>query len=351
MATADNSSAFKDDPPELPFVTTTDILSRLNQNLSSLATDDGFQPRFEMQKRLPDGSTISASQADLAYSDLQNKLQQSAKFVSQLTQEDKAIWAEEQRQVGNAYFAKADYQAAMDIYTTCLVTKEGSSDEASAVFLEDTLLPVLNNLAQCTLQLGMHKKTIEFCEIALEEIKSAETNRDDRIIDSLASCKILYKRAKARRLTGVYSGARDDLNSASEWLQKKQTKDPTMDLSSYQQAIDKEFRLLEIAEANARKNRRRQKLALQKALQSPTTETEHASTISSPSNVRAPRQFSSIRARGKLSEQGSKPRESQSRPELSYCQYYRLVVARVTETLLIWLGDEETIKRAKERID
>ena len=64
-------------PSSLPFVTTSDVLNQLNKNLKelSLPGEESLEPRFELQKRLPDGSTIPASKSDLSASDLQNKLE------------------------------------------------------------------------------------------------------------------------------------------------------------------------------------------------------------------------------------------------------------------------------------
>jgi tetratricopeptide (TPR) repeat protein len=343
------------DPPKLPFVTTSDLLSRLNQNLSELShgmgdnhdDNNGCQPRFELQKRLPDGSTVPATAADKAYSDLQTKIQQSAAFVAQLLPSDQVRWAEQQRQIGNAYFERADYRAAMDIYLTCLVVK-GSSEKST--FIETTLVPVLNNLAQCTLQLGMLKKTIEFCDIALVEIRGVHDKDDAQVIDPLAKCKIHFKRAKARRLTGQYKAAQEDLNLASLWLDKKEEiidDERSSEMVPYRTAIQKEVRLLETSKLQARKNRDSQKRALQKAWQ-PQNDiiNEGHGFVPSAPEIKTPRQYSSLQARKKEPNQ-----EPQPEARLSHFQYYCLMVVRVTELLLVWLGDEETIKKVKERTD
>lgn len=399
----EEEEAVGDDLPELPFVTTSSVLNQLNKSLTELANSNdpdvslaGLSPRFELQKRLPDGSTVPASSSDVAYSDLKTKLEQSAKFATSLESDaERARWAERQRQVGNAYFQKAEYPAAMDIYLTCLVVKQDTP-----AFLQQTLLPVLNNLAQCTLQLGMHKKTMEFCHIALEELDKypslssspssvVEEDNDDssscmRI--RIVKCKIYYKRAKARRLTGLYGLAREDLNQASACLPTSHAEGDDDNSSSsesnvgpYRHAIQKEFRLVETAEKEARKNRQRQKQGMQKALSmtAPSTtittatgenSTEESNGISrsSPLATQAPRKYSSLRARRKAQNSGIAPphssdddndddatsysRRKKLENKLSYFQYYCLVVARVAEALLIWMGDEETKQKVKERI-
>ena len=403
--TTDSTTDSSDELPQLPFVTTSDVLNQLNHHLQQLSTSDNaetpFQARFELQKRLPDGSAIPATPADLAYSDLQTKLDQSAKLVASLADSsERARWAEEQRKVGNAYFYQANYQAAMDIYLTCLVVKEDTGD-----FVQQTLLPVLNNLAQCTLQLGMHKKTIEFSNIALEEIEkynkgNIDTNanidkskddanhpQDRTGIDALTICKVYFKRAKARRLTGWYKEARQDLNQASRWLdQHRNTTATTTNTTtsssgedgndSYQKSIQKEFRYLEAAETEARKNRQKQKQSLQKALLSSTnnfttannnnhnhgtkattstttTSSRGAIGLQDPNLPQPPRQYSTLRKRKPMVETSTtlEKEEEERKPSLSFFQYYCLVVTRVTELLLLWLGDEETKEEIQKRLE
>uniref|UniRef100_A0A7S4EM31 Uncharacterized protein n=1 Tax=Pseudo-nitzschia australis TaxID=44445 RepID=A0A7S4EM31_9STRA len=139
--------------PKSPFITTSDIINRLNTELSDLSsacnnnngTDMSVssisstntptsasqqqQPRFELQKRLPDGSAIPATRDETAAADFKTKLEQSAKFVAQLeSPHDRHLWAEQQRLVGNEHFKQGDYKGAMDIYLTCLVVKENTPE-------------------------------------------------------------------------------------------------------------------------------------------------------------------------------------------------------------------------------
>jgi hypothetical protein len=56
------------DEPQLPFVTTSNVLNQLNTPLQTLNGAEEFQqpPRFELQKCLPDGSAnMPASDIDL----------------------------------------------------------------------------------------------------------------------------------------------------------------------------------------------------------------------------------------------------------------------------------------------
>ena len=401
--------------PSSPFVTTSDVLKQLNKHLSNLSSPDDDDdahmmkpPRFELQKRLPNGSAIPASPEEIAAQDFKTKLEQCAAFVAKLaTPSDRQHWAERQRQMGNACFGRGDYKGAMDIYLTCLVVKENNNTPDD--FVNDTLLPVLNNLAQCTTQLGMHKKTILFCEMALEEAARAvgqqppavgnnetddsaattttkeggdsdeETTRNCTI-DPIALCKIHFKKAKALRLTGDYGVARATLNASLEQLEKKEREfaaaeetseasQNTLSLEPYQQAIQREYRHLDTAEKEARRNRQRQKRAMQRVLSSTSnsavktdsktasSDTHSSSNTNTPRPLYAdlstnaePRQYSRLRARknvGKSAE--SSPSFTQSRHQSnkhekkhpSYSQYYWDMVARAARFLLHVLGDEE----------
>lgn len=411
--------------PKSPFVTTTDVINQLNKQLSNLSSeydDDGNnengdgdsstlfhkEPRFELQKRLPDGSAIPATQYDTAAADFKTKLEQSAKFVSQLeSPEDRRYWAEQQRQTGNAFFQSGDHKGALDIYLTCLVVKENSLD-----FVRDTFLPILNNLAQCTIQLGMHKKTIVFCEMALDEVEkveevervkklakdTAKNLNDDHeeekteesksvTVDRIALCKIYFKLAKALRLTGNYEEARKALDNSLGCMIEKEKElsisssttnnendndddddddhnnDDKISLLPYQKAIQKEYRYLDIAENEARKNRAKQKRAMQSVLSSSaSSSSKHMDDNKniSPSlyeNQSNPREYSKLRARKKGTSSSSTFKgkdDSNSNTyvsdleNISYSQYYWSMVARVANYLLTILGDEDTAADAEE---
>jgi hypothetical protein len=193
-----------------------------------------------------------------------------------------------------------------------------------------------------------------FCQIALEEIdkQQSQSQNDTNVVDPTVVCKLYFKRAKARRLTGDYALAREDLNQSVQHLSTIDDDDCTM---PYQQAIQKEFRHLEAAEKEGRKNRQRQKRAMQNVLSTTNGDDKKKETTTNTTTpaiydatTEPPRQYSTLRARRKTSEaaavqQGKQPlpQPAKSVQDLSYWQYYRLVVARVAETLLMWLGDDD----------
>ena len=279
----------------------------------------------------------------------------------------------------------------MDIYLTCLVVKESTPD-----FVRDTFLPVLNNLAQCTLQLGMYTKTILFCEMALEEVSKAKekaaevkASREEKkgeegtpelallakqrdLADAIALCKIFFKLSKALRLTGHYGKARKALDNshdclvgedkemvASSYAVSGDADGNNFSLAPYKKAIQKEYRCLEIAEREARKNFARQKLAMQSCLSSSSTAKSKSSTTRDKNETHSsssdplyeqstePRQFSTLRAR--KTETSSQALGSGDHMnsyvecnsgKMSYSQYYWSMVGRVAKASLVLLGEE-----------
>ena len=80
-----NNDNEKEDEKEKLFFTRSDLIERLNSSLASYDAStsscmDGMngieKPKFELQKRLPDGSAISADNTDIAAADFQDKVKQ-----------------------------------------------------------------------------------------------------------------------------------------------------------------------------------------------------------------------------------------------------------------------------------
>jgi len=57
------------------FFTTSDLMEKMNSTLRNGDTEN-FGPQFELQKRLPDGSTRRANDSEMAMADFQSKLKQ-----------------------------------------------------------------------------------------------------------------------------------------------------------------------------------------------------------------------------------------------------------------------------------
>jgi len=131
-----------------PFTTATDVIGALNRALSELYDDDGDdgttaasggataagqnepikkannnknKPRFELQKRLPDGSARPATELEQKAANVETKMKQVAEYVRNLkTKQEKMDFAERHRQYGNTLYAHRKYEDAIDVYLTCL---------------------------------------------------------------------------------------------------------------------------------------------------------------------------------------------------------------------------------------
>jgi hypothetical protein len=315
------------------FFTTTDLMNKLNETFAvgtSSSTDNDSLPHFELQRRLPDGSTRKATPADQQLADMQSKFQQVAAEVKDLTDENKLVWAELQRTEGNRLYQQKKYQEAMDVYLTCLIVKSESN-----LFMKTVFLPCLNNLAQCTLQLGMYHKTEMYCTIALEELvqstttitttntatTTTTTTTDE--YDPLVA-KLYFRRGKARRLGGKYTLANEDLQ-----------KTLTM-VTNTKPVVYRELHLLEQAMVESKRNETRQERAMQQIWKTSTT----PKSSSLYDNVKQ-RTFSNLRAKRKSDDDLDE--RINVRENLSYWAYYMAVIARLAEHLLVLTGDEETI--------
>lgn len=316
------------------FFTTSELMERMNRTMASVFNDGvddfsedgsnqqhtggGFQPRVELQRRMPDGSLRRADDTDLAVADLQAKLRQAAQTVSTLSPEQRLQWSHEQRQIGNSLFGSGEYHEAMDVYLTCLVamdmreggegeeildekvartgyeggrdcnviitkteTHEGDSTRNQQKLIskerieQEIKLPVLLNLSLCSLKLGMYKKTEQFCNFALGTCcLSASTKRD--------VAKIYFRRGKARMLMGSYNKAQKDLYQAMHMLQNSSTEAEVAlssvidlekkEISKEMDAVHKEMRKLAILKKEGERNRKRHVKAMKRTLGGMDTE-------------------------------------------------------------------------------
>lgn len=76
MTTSPNNNDSKEENKKL-FYTTSDMLKTINKSIQSLdSPDDAISPRVELQRRMPDGSTRRANDADLRAADFESKMKQ-----------------------------------------------------------------------------------------------------------------------------------------------------------------------------------------------------------------------------------------------------------------------------------
>jgi hypothetical protein len=307
------------------FITTSDILKRLNESLE----DAG---EFQLHTRLPDGSARVSTRSEQAAADFGAKLQQAAAYVQTLSSRHERLqWANEQRREGNELYERKSYEEAIDVYLTCLTVaanRETTAPPAGDTNDEDDgaeqdrvelFFKVMNNLALCTLQLKWYRKTVEFCSMALTE----QRIDDGRFM--LDKAKLFYKRAKAGRLRGDYS--LDDIEKARYFLAKSdQALEPQLN-----NAIEQERKLLQGAIAQARVNQKRQETSMKRLL---TPAGNGIDPLYEPSSI-PEREYSTIRAptpdRGR-----TRSIDESSMP--SYWETYTVMVQRQTRRCLDWLS-------------
>lgn len=359
------------------FFTTTDLIERLNSTVAEVSGEDapanpknnvGCQPQsqqrgFELQRRMPDGSSRKADEGDRAVADFQSKIKQTAAVLHGMSTEEKLDWAKAQRGEGNALFADREYREAMDVYVTCLVAMDklkGSDIEENIE--KEIQLPVLLNLALCALKMGMLNKAESFCNFAMETSLG-------RI-----SAKAYFRRGKARMLMGMYKEAKGDLEKTQELLVA------TTDSSNHEAdeagmaAVEKEIKKLERLERMAKYNQKRQREAMkslwgtESAAEKPTgrdnleatpassgeyatgsiatstSEDENTQHLSADNgiyvDVKQRRQFSTLRKK-KLNEESVDESEIVAGNRQWFARWYFSLFERCLRKTLRFLGDEE----------
>lgn len=391
-----------------PFTTTTDVMNSLNRIIMAqyqTTTNEGDNsnneqntPAFELQRKLPDGSSRKATPSELRAADLETKLKQVAQHVAELPNDEaKRAFGEKQRHYGNQLYERKEYEQAIDVYLTCLTIVPSERRGESMEFLQ-----ILNNLAQTALQLQWYRKAQDFCRLALEEVyacastenqgcrtrfrdnEAKEEDHEKNDIDSMPEerriqiAKLYFKRGKASRHRGEYSMARKDLTQALSILTAM---DETATAQSSIKAIRKELQALQVAAQKGRQNQARHRQAMQQVLGGgkTTTSTEisdgetkplHKSrTKETSSSVSEPlytvpqgrqRPYSTLRAPSsqpdldthKNDDNDNDPLENLP-TALRYWYYYVRVVGRVAESLLQIIGDDEgeDTVRGKEKND
>lgn len=275
------------------FFTTSDLIERMNSAIndakddiststSKSVGDSNCKGGFELQMKLPDGSYRRAGDKEVAAADFQTKMKQAGERIAGFNSQQKMEWAKCHRLEGNALFASGEYAEAMDVYLTCLVAMdhpcdsttsadrkitsavnkdEDPSSEVRIIQLQmerEIKLPVLLNLALCSLKMGMLSKAEKFCNFAME----TEAGKQ--------SPKASFCRGRARLLMGNYGAAESDLNNALIQLRTKQSMSNekignfnTKEIEEEEAVILREKLKLQKLVRQAQKNRNQQKKAME----------------------------------------------------------------------------------------
>ena len=375
------ASCYEATPPgkKKMFFTTSDLIERMNLAIND-ANDDilissaskslrdtkgmgGNTEGFELQMKLPDGSYRRAEQKEIAAADFQTKMKQASERIVGFDSEQKIKWAKCQRLEGNALFAKGEYVEAMDVYLTCLVAMDqpftnvrtstsdtaisalNKSDDPSESRLlqvqmeREIKLPVLLNLALCSLKMGMLSKAEQFCNFAME----TELGKQ--------SPKASFFRGRARLLMGKYGAAESDLNNALNILKAKQRlSDEKIENNDLKEGEDEEavilrekLKLQKIVH-RAKKNMSQQKKAMEKmflldqtACFKNETDREIAQTTPSlyPEKIYRPNTASLLEC---TSDAGT---DTKVDCQPTYVQWYLRMMGRCAQKILDVIGGDE----------
>lgn len=354
------------------FFTTSDLIERMNSAIkdakgdiptssSNYVGDSNCTGGFELQMKLPDGSYRRADQKEVAAADFQTKMKQASERIAGFNSQQKMEWAKCHRLEGNALFAKGEYAEAMDVYLTCLVamdhtcdsttsvdkkitpptvnTDEDPSSESRMIELQmerEIKLPVLLNLALCSLKMGMLSKAEKFCNFAME----TEVGKQ--------SPKASFCRGRARLLMGNYSAAESDLNNALNLLRAKQSLSDekienfnSNEIENEEAVILREKLKLQKLVRQAQKNRIQQKKAMEKIFKPDQTacclnETGREITHKIPSIYPDKKHPSKITAHS--SDVGNRDKEADCQP--TCLQWYLRMMGRCAQKILDIIGDD-----------
>lgn len=372
------------------FFTTSDLIERMNSAIrdanddipistsKSLENSDGRSGGntggFELQMKLPDGSYRRAEQKEIAAADFQTKMKQASERIVGLNSQQKMEWAKCQRLQGNALFAKGEYTEAMDVYLTCLVAMDQScpsptkstddkttsdlaaNDDASDNRLlqlqmeSEIKLPVLLNLALCSLKMGMLSKAEKFCNFALE----TELGKK--------SPKASFCRGRARLLMGKYGAAETDLNKALNLLRAKRGMSAELENGDVKDGEDEEAVILreklklQKLVHQAQKNRNQQKKAMEKMFQPYPNEGCGDATHGEITRTTTPSLYPEKKCLPKITPILQRNDDGDNTDEEVDCQptyvhWYLQMMGRCAQKILDMIGDDEERNEVDAPID
>ncbi|CAM9212635.1 unnamed protein product [Chrysoparadoxa australica] len=141
------------------------LLDHLNNGMHQA----GISGEAQLKKRVPGGGLATPSEKDIDQVSMAISLQQAVGVVKHLNKEEKKEWAIKLSKKGNSLYKEGDYKGAMTVYMQCFMglDLEGSK-EAKRSSQQEIQLPVLCNLAACSLALGESRKAVDLCDLALQ---------------------------------------------------------------------------------------------------------------------------------------------------------------------------------------
>eukprot|EP01035_Chromulina_nebulosa_P031046 gene31046-41349_t len=89
-------------------------------------------------------------------------------MIKDLPSEEKLQWAITAKENANALFKQKQFTDAMKIYVECLAAADFGSDSQSSENIDKLVIPVVCNLAACSIELKEWRKVVNFCDQALD---------------------------------------------------------------------------------------------------------------------------------------------------------------------------------------
>ncbi len=141
-----------------------------------------------IKRKMPDGSFVDASAASMSVLSTQAKVATQAQALMGATKEERTKWAIEMKNYANSLYAEHQYADAMEKYVEALTASDfGTKQKESAISSDNKgteslnqdaridednidvlVIPVLSNLAACSIQLQQWKKAEKFCQQAID---------------------------------------------------------------------------------------------------------------------------------------------------------------------------------------
>ncbi len=164
----------------------------------------GESVKVELKRKRPDGALQPISSKEIQRLDVTMGIDEASRVISGLGRDDKFSWCRECRRVGNAQFLKNDFSGASATCLQCLVALDGLHDEQ---YIREVIMPVLCNLASCTMAENCPGKAVEICSEAIRIQQYA-------YVPPTWICKALRRRAEALVRLGKFKQAQEDLRQA-----------------------------------------------------------------------------------------------------------------------------------------
>lgn len=149
----------------------------IDKVVQNLREQEGMH--VDLKKKLADGTYDHASDKDLSLLNSQTMLLSAAQNFKDMDFDAKLKAAIDLKNRGNKLFQNGDYPAALELYLQALTASEfggsknnnnSNSDEnsSSKSNIDELVVPVLCNMAACTLKMGQFVKAARFCDEALQ---------------------------------------------------------------------------------------------------------------------------------------------------------------------------------------